>query len=237
MNAITTIAESAAAIVERVIINGDLSKLTPDQRVQYYRSLCESVGLNALTQPFAYITLNGKLTLYALKGCTDQLRSLHKISVESLEKTTVDGIYVVTAKVKNGDGRTDVDDGAVNIASLKGENLANAMMKAATKAKRRATLSICGLGMLDETEVETIPGAALGEPERLPKPKAESREEKGTRLDAARTWANGAMHTIQGLDEAEREAWMAAPENAERLVKLRAIDPDTHVQIIKALQG
>ena len=30
-------------------------------------------------------------------------------------------------------------------------------MKAETKAKRRVTLSICGLGMLDETEVETVP--------------------------------------------------------------------------------
>jgi hypothetical protein len=33
-------------------------------------------------------------------------------------------------------------------------------MKAETKAKRRVTLSICGLGLLDETEIETIPGAA-----------------------------------------------------------------------------
>jgi hypothetical protein len=30
-------------------------------------------------------------------------------------------------------------------------------MKATTKAKRRVTLSMIGLGMLDETEVETIP--------------------------------------------------------------------------------
>jgi hypothetical protein len=37
-------------------------------------------------------------------------------------------------------------------------------MKATTKAKRRATLSICGLGWLDETEVETIPHARTGEP-------------------------------------------------------------------------
>src|SRR6202008_2665643 len=41
----------------------------------------------------------------------------------------------------------------------KGEALGNALMKASTKAKRRATLSICGLGMLDETELETIPTA------------------------------------------------------------------------------
>jgi hypothetical protein len=49
--------------------------------------------------------------------------------------------------------------GAVSLVGLRGEALANAIMKAETKAKRRATLSICGLGFLDETEIETIPDA------------------------------------------------------------------------------
>lgn len=53
-------------------------------------------------------------------------------------------------------GRQDESIGAVPIAALKGEALANAMMKCETKAKRRVTLSICGLGMLDETEVESV---------------------------------------------------------------------------------
>jgi hypothetical protein len=34
-------------------------------------------------------------------------------------------------------------------------------MKAETKAKRRVTLSICGLGMLDESEVESLPPEVL----------------------------------------------------------------------------
>jgi methyl coenzyme M reductase subunit C-like uncharacterized protein (methanogenesis marker protein 7) len=33
------------------------------------------------------------------------------------------------------------------------------MMKGETKAKRRATLDLLGLGILDETETQTIPGA------------------------------------------------------------------------------
>lgn len=45
-------------------------------------------------------------------------------------------------------------------ATLKGEARANAELKCITKAKRRATLSICGLGWLDETEVEDIPASA-----------------------------------------------------------------------------
>jgi hypothetical protein len=43
------------------------------------------------------------------------------------------------------------------VGNLKGDALANALMKAETKAKRRVTLSIAGLGWLDETELETIP--------------------------------------------------------------------------------
>ena len=50
----------------------------------------------------------------------------------------------------------------VPIEGLRGEALSNAMMKATTKAKRRVTLSLCGLGMLDETEVESIPHCARG---------------------------------------------------------------------------
>lgn len=148
-----------ADIVEQVIIKGDLSKLTAEERSTYYMRVCESVGLNPFTKPFEYIQLNGKLTLYALRACTDQLRSIHKVSVLDMTEAEREGVFIVTAKVQNGEGRTDMAKGAVTISGLKGDALANAMMKAETKAKRRATLSICGLGFLDETEIETIPGA------------------------------------------------------------------------------
>lgn len=150
-------APTGAAALERVLIKGDLSGLTEEQRLMYYHAVCESVGLNYLTQPFEYLILNGKLRLYALKGCTDQLRANHKISIERLEAKTEAGVYLVTAHAVNAEGRSDSDIGAVSIANLKGTELANAIMKATTKAKRRVTLSICGLGMLDESEVEDIP--------------------------------------------------------------------------------
>jgi hypothetical protein len=144
-------------IMNSVITQGDLKQLTPEERVRYYGEVCASVGLNPLTKPFEYITLNNKLTLYALRNCTDQLRTLHGVSVEELAESERDGIFIVTAKVRNRQGRTDMAKGAVAIANLKGEVLANAMMKAETKAKRRATLSLCGLGILDETEITDIP--------------------------------------------------------------------------------
>jgi hypothetical protein len=170
--------------IERVIMSGDLSKLTPDQRISYYRDVCQSVGLNPLTRPFDYITLSGKLTLYAKKDCTDQLRKLNGVSIEVVARERIDDLYVVTARATTPSGRRDEEIGAVMIGNLRGESLANALMKATTKAKRRVTLSICGLGMLDETEVETIhdaqvvdmPMSALEQPRRdgnPPKPAPE----------------------------------------------------------------
>ena len=116
--------------------------------------------MNPLTQPLSYITLNGKLTLYATRGATDQLRRIYKVSVESLVPDMRNDVYFVTCKVKDGEGRTDIATGAVTLGNLKGDALANQLMKAETKAKRRATLSIVGLGLLDESELETIPAAA-----------------------------------------------------------------------------
>ena len=161
---------NAGAIMENVLIQGDLSKLTSQQRADYYLKVCESLGLNPLTKPFEYILLNGKLTLYALRTCTEQLRRIRGVSVEEMTEGEREGVFIVTVKVRDKEGRTDISKGAVPLANLKGEALANAMMKAETKAKRRATLSICGLGFLDETEIDSIPATARqpGPPVELP---------------------------------------------------------------------
>jgi hypothetical protein len=143
--------------IEQVIIQGDLSKLNPEQRVRYVQKLCNDTGLNILSRPFDYLNLQGKLVLYANKGATEQLRSVKKISVTVSSREQVGDIFIVTARAKLPDGREDESVGAVNVKGLGGDQLANAFMKAETKAKRRVTLSICGLNMLDETEVETIP--------------------------------------------------------------------------------
>jgi hypothetical protein len=151
--------EGAGDVLEQVVIQGDLANLEPAARVSYYKQVCESVGLNPLTKPFDYIKLNGKLTLYALRTCADQLRQLHGVSIKVLSKETIDGLFTVHVGAKDKTGRQDEDIGSVMIAGLRGEAKANAMAKAMTKAKRRVTLSICGLGWLDENEVAGLKGA------------------------------------------------------------------------------
>lgn len=149
-----------ASIMEEVIAKGDLSKLSPEQRATYYVETCRSIGVNPLTKPFDYIVLNGKLTLYAAKTATDQLRTVRGVSIFKVEaETTPDGMRVVTAYARDANGREDMDLGVVNVKGLTGDALANAYMKALTKAKRRVTLSICGLGWLDESEIESVPSA------------------------------------------------------------------------------
>src|SRR6185295_7474769 len=164
----TRAANVPAELQEKVLIGGDLAKLSVPERLSYYKAVCESVGLNPLTRPFEYLILNDRMVLYARKDCTDQLRDLHGISVEIASREVVDGVCVVTARAKNMTERIDESVGAVPFMKEDGDwktsqggksyfaangqykplglaDRANAMMKAETKAKRRVTLSICGL--------------------------------------------------------------------------------------------
>lgn len=171
-----------AELQEKVLLGGDLAKLTPAERLSYYQAVCTSVGLNPLTRPFEYLILNDRMVLYARKDCTDQLRDLHGISVEIASRDVLDGVCVVTVRAKNMTERIDESVGAVPFMKENGEwertqggksffkpdgtysplslaDRSNAMMKAETKAKRRVTLSICGLGMFDESELDGVPDA------------------------------------------------------------------------------
>lgn len=167
------------SIMEKVVVQGDLSSLKPAERLIYYTKVCESVGLNPLTKPFDYLQLDGKLTLYAKRDATDQLRKIHDISITITSREKVGDVYLVTARGVMKDGRTDESIGAVSLTKeeklwdemrkrkvptgrilpLTADELANAIMKAETKAKRRVTLSLSGLGMMDDSEIETVEGA------------------------------------------------------------------------------
>jgi hypothetical protein len=149
-----------AGALEQVVMYGNLRDLPPKDRIEYYKQICHSLGLNPLTRPLEYVTLNGKLQLYARKDCCEQLRKLHGVSIYKIETREAEGIFEALAYGRIGE-REDVEMGATSIKGLAGDNLVNARLKAITKAKRRLTLSICGLGFLDETEIETIPGAAI----------------------------------------------------------------------------
>jgi hypothetical protein len=193
--------------LESVLIGGDLAVLSPEQRYNFYLDVCKSLMLNPLTQPFGYIQLDGKMTLYAKKDCAEQLRKIHGVGVTSLMRSFDKEEKTVTVDVTMKDkyGKTDMASGVLYLVGqkwevvngknkkvdydLKGQERANAIMKCETKAKRRGTLSICGLSMPDESEIIDIKDAVvLSEVEvaqatgikvvsKDPAPKTESKDE------------------------------------------------------------
>lgn len=187
-------------IIESLVLKGDISGLTPLQKTEYYNGLCHSLGLNPATQPFQVIKFQGKETLYAKKDATEQLRKIYGVSVCEMKHEQLSDVHFVTVKMQDSTGRTDFATGAVSIKGQAGETLANSIMKAETKAKRRGTLSICGLGMLDESELDTMPVHEVSSINEQPKPIEEKKQLAEPKQDAPKN-ANTApwlkeMHEI-----------------------------------------
>ncbi|MBY9079552.1 hypothetical protein KIH86_03905 [Paenibacillus sp. HN-1] len=172
------------SIMEKVVVQGNLAALKSQERLEYYSKICESLGLNPLTRPFEYLSLDGKLVLYAKRDATDQLRKIHSISIAITNRERIGDVYCVTAKATTSDGRCDESVGAVPLIKeekifdelrqrkvptgrmlpLTPDEFAVAVMKCETKAKRRVTLSIAGLGMMDESEMDVIDVTPEAEP-------------------------------------------------------------------------
>jgi hypothetical protein len=136
--------------INALVLKGDTSKLTVEQKLQYYNAVCDSVGLNPATRPFQFLTFQGKELLYPDKTCAEQLRSLKGISLSGPKFTFPDGLIMVEITATDRAGRTDTDFGIVDFGGRdKSLSRGDAMLKAVTKAKRRVTFSICGLGFLN----------------------------------------------------------------------------------------
>ena len=116
--------KDSAAILEQVVLGGDLSNLSPAPRLHYYREVCRSLELNPLTKPFSYLHFNNRLVLYATKDCTEQLRKKHGVSVDPPVLTEMADAIFVTITARDRDGRTDSDIGVV-LKSDMGKNIAN----------------------------------------------------------------------------------------------------------------
>lgn len=228
-------------ILEQLLAVNDLTVLTSAQRVKLIRMMCESLGLNPLTRPLQFVEFKSgdgdnaasktKLSIYATKECTEQLRKIHCVSVEDLKREIIDSLCIVTAYVKDKEGRTDAAIGAVALEKpgkapyvyngvqqpgwaavpFDATQKANAMMKCETKAKRRATLSICGLGFLDETQIED-----LVEPKIIEVTEAEIIASEQSEQAAANKAAEGTDFAVSmELSQEVKEAISAAKTKEE----------------------
>lgn len=156
-------------IVSQIALTGNLAGLSVMDKMTYYGEYCKRIGLDPVTLPFKLISLQGKEVLYCDRGGCAQLNRLHRVSHQIISRGHINDIYMVTVRATLPDGRYTDSIGVVTIGKLVGDNLSNAIMKAETKAKRRATLDLLGLGVLSEDEIGTIKDAVRiplpGEPE------------------------------------------------------------------------
>lgn len=152
---------AADALLSAVAAGKDTRQLTGAQRRALLASLHHQLGLNPLSGAVMFLLTNGRETLYVKKEGTDQIARREKLTRETLKGPcveTMEGVKVVICQVcvKHPDGRAETCTATLPFSA---GGLVNDLMKVETKAKRRATLSLCGLGMLAEDEIETIPGA------------------------------------------------------------------------------
>jgi len=152
---------TADKLVESLVTRGDLSGLTPTEKANHYVTRCKQLGLDPASKPFAVLKLNGKEILYAEKGAADQLAKIHRVNRKITDGPKVidlagTKLVFVQCEASTPDGRSEVE-----VATVPLTDPVNVLMKAVTKVKRRATLSILGLGMLDEMELETIPPSKM----------------------------------------------------------------------------
>lgn len=144
--------------VERVIIGGDLRGLQPGQRLWYYGYRARHAGLDPLSQPFNWLSnrRTGGVSLYLNKEGAAQLRKKNNVSIEIVSAQEAGDYFEVRARAAI-DGRFDEDFGGASLRGLTGDDRMNAKALAYTRAKRRVTISIVGLGILDESEVSGVP--------------------------------------------------------------------------------
>jgi hypothetical protein len=234
--------------VRQAIAAGDFKHCTDAEREQYIEALCATIGISPMSRPFGWLKQptrggNHNLVCYALKDCTEQLRSLRQVSLSILRCEPVADVMMVHVRatlpaVHGQPVRSDEDVGAVWLGDTSGENRANAVMRAITKAKRRATLSVCGLGVMDESEVGSTPALAgpVTEPaearpvtrEVLPAPAPEGgAKAERSQLDSLRA--------LKDKLQVSAEAW--AKTLARRGVRLaRDLTPEQAATLIQEME-
>jgi hypothetical protein len=142
-----------------------LGRLNPEQRLQFYIHECQRMGLDPASRPLGFMTLHGKVILYADRRCADMLAAKYGVSTEIKEgpvqkKFGKDEVIFARARAIMPNGRYAEDVGSVSL-----NDPANGLMKVVSKAMRRAILRLCGWGGLDESEVDSIRGAVKFDPE------------------------------------------------------------------------
>lgn len=146
--------------------SGDLSRMPKAVKDQFITSLAVKIGVPPYPPPFMFATdKRGKETLVPTKHLAQALRDKCGISTEiTYQGPLVMGnevdtsIYVVRIKgtLPNGRYAEDMGTGCFVGDTIAGRGKADEILKTVTKACNRVTYNLLGLGLLDETELDSM---------------------------------------------------------------------------------
>jgi hypothetical protein len=171
--------EATHPLAIRIALNGNLAGLKDEEIWQYYQQMCERLGLDPLSRPFDIIEgkegETPKKVLYPNASCSAQLAdkrgySFGKVQIDAEQGLAALGMKVARVSVEctSREGRKLTGEAFIDLVGkygpLIGTNLVNALKKAATQARRRATLQMAGLTL--PSEDEHTPIASLGDIEQ-----------------------------------------------------------------------
>ena len=216
------------ALAEMEAARQDSRSLSGEDRAAYVAAICAALKLNPLTRPVRFLALQGGETLYLTRGATDQLAARHGLNRATLEGPdfrTLENVKVAYCKV-----RVTLPSGRFEeaTATLKITSPADDLMRVETKAKRRGTLSILGVGVLSEEEAESIPASehAKPAPPKTPSPLQLPRDNgpspSGAPLPAAEAPVVEAPPVALPLSANDLRAMLAELTSATDLAALRA---------------
>lgn len=197
----------SAAIVRKVALSGNLKSLSENERWEYYEAFCRHLNLEPTTRPFDVMEREGKVSLYPNANCAAQLGERMGMSFPEYQTEIImDCVFVYRVRAVTEDGREAWGTGAVPLGRSPLE-IASAIKKAETQAKRRVTLSMGGLGITDSDEMEVIGTQVINSEPTQPEPKTRKAEPKPGRVFHI---VNGAE--VEGLppEEVARQAEAAA---------------------------
>jgi hypothetical protein len=221
-------------VLDKVIeLNGDLTNLNDRERKIYYYHMCDKIGLDPETRPFGYFNLDGKVILYATKSCSDQLRYKHGISTKNLEVYFHNNIVYCKATIVDKEGREETAIGAEILENDAKLNVADKIMKAETKAKRRATLSMFAIGMLDETEIYSIQNKNYESNNNGSNPVSFNKNDVNHNQSKSENQKNEVIKEKINIRDEDLEKFKNLPENVKEKIKETNLSQEEAISICK----
>ena len=213
-------APEKAAIRKMAQAGGDLTPLNQAERDIVQRVMCRRMDIDPDSFPFQVIEFKRgpekKTIFYAPRGLFDYLASrdnLHLIVANShIQGNTI----IFTARVTARNGRVVEDIGAapVSFTGTGGEQTAAGVMKAWTRAVRRALSRFYGASVLDESEKDAVESSAA--PFAAPAP------------------ASSFIKSHTTVGEVAATAPMPPVAPADPAVAAQALEFEAHVKELKA---